>query len=174
MWIFYAFQVISDLFKYIITTLFRITKLPSKLLWGNILPSKPAHYNGTTVDAVLFFKQRFLSIRWGVGSGLSRVIYRILMVRIEGTKKIQKVLKSKVLKYLIDSKINISLSYPFLYFFETATLYLPWPMNYSKLIKFSRRKGKGTKKKNFTLLMKLLILKYWFNLSTPTKNSIKH
>lgn len=109
MWIFYAFQVISDLFKCIITILFRITKLPSKLLWDNILPSKPAHYNGTTVDAVLFFKQRFLSIRWGVGSGLSRVIYRILMVRIEGIKKIQKVLKSKVLKYLIDStKINIS------------------------------------------------------------------
>lgn len=90
--------------------MFRITKLPSKLLWGNILPSKPAHYNGTTVDACSsFFKQRFLSICWGVGSGLDRVIYRILMVRIEGIKKIQKILKFKVPKYLIDSsKINMS------------------------------------------------------------------
>lgn len=85
--------------------MFRITKLPSKLLWGNILPSKPAHYNGTTVDACSsFFKQRFLSICWGVDSGLSRVIYRILMVRIEGIKKINsKGTEIQVLKYLIDS-----------------------------------------------------------------------
>lgn len=99
--------------------MFRITKLPSKLLWGNILPSKPAHYNGTTVDACSsFFKQRFLSICWGVDSGLSRVIYRILMVRIEGIKKINskgteiqgtQIFNWLIIRYLIDNSTKICL-----------------------------------------------------------------
>lgn len=135
------------------------------------------------MHAVLFLSKGFYRFVEGLVPALDRVIYRILMVRIEGIKKIQKVLKFKLLEYLIDStKINMSrvyifyililLKYIFLCFFGTATLYLPWPINYSKLIKFSRRKGKRTRKKNFTLLMKLLTLKYLFNLSTSYHKTI--
>lgn len=58
--------------------------------------------------AVLFLSKGFYRFVEGLVPALDRVIYRILMVRIEGIKKIQKVLKFKLLEYLIDStKINI-------------------------------------------------------------------
>lgn len=58
--------------------------------------------------AVLFLSKGFYRFVEGLVPALDRAIYRILMVRIEGIKKIQKVLKFKLLEYLIDStKINI-------------------------------------------------------------------